>query len=93
MTMREARLLAACVVLFLIGAAGTWFILFTWLGGALPCPRDSACDLPMLTGFALGVAAAPIGGGLLAWLPGRALRRVRQERRRAQEQPSSALEA
>lgn len=61
---------------FLVGAAATWYLIFMWMRSALRCPPGAVCEVPMLTGFALGIAAAPIGGGLLAWLPCRALKRA-----------------
>lgn len=73
---RRTALTSLCLATFLVGAAATWFLIFTWMRAALHCPPGAVCKVPLLTGFALGVAAAPIGGGLLAWLPCRALKRA-----------------
>lgn len=79
MASRRRALLTLCAALFLVGAALTWYALFWWVGTKTSCPPGSVCDFPRIAGFALGIAAAPLGGAILAWLPCRLYKRYRRQ--------------
>lgn len=70
--------LAVCIGVFVVGAALTWYGVFTFAGTMANCPPGRACNLPTIAVFAMGIAAAPLGGAILAWYPCRLHRRYRQ---------------
>lgn len=71
--------LAVCVGLFVVGAALTWYGVFMWAGALAKCPPGRVCDLPTVAVLAMGIAAAPLGGAILAWYPCRLHKRYRQQ--------------